>query len=68
MPGVVVRVLVEVGQHVDQGQELLVLEAMKMEHRIVAPRAGTVTEITVGQGESIAAGTVLAVVEEDVDE
>jgi propionyl-CoA carboxylase alpha chain len=65
MPGIVIRVVVEVGQHVDEGQELLVLEAMKMEHRIVAPRAGTVTEITVGQGESIAAGTLLAIVEED---
>ena len=51
----------------DEGQELLVLEAMKMEHRIVAPRAGTVTEITVGQGDSIAAGTLLAIVEEDSD-
>ena len=67
MPGVVIRVLVEVGQHVNEGQELLVLEAMKMEHRIVAPRAGTVSEITVGQGDSIAAGTLLAVVEEDGD-
>jgi acetyl/propionyl-CoA carboxylase alpha subunit len=67
MPGIVVRVLVEVGQEVDEGQELLVLEAMKMEHRIVAPRAGTVTEITVSQGDSIAAGTLLAVVKEDGD-
>src|SRR5438132_518302 len=67
MPGIVIRVLVEVGQHVDEGQELLVLEAMKMEHRIVAPRAGTVTEITVGQGDSIAAGILLAILEEDGD-
>jgi len=67
MPGIVIRVLVQVGQHVDEGQELMVLEAMKMEHRIVAPRAGTVSEITVGQGDSIAAGTLLAVVEEDGD-
>jgi acetyl/propionyl-CoA carboxylase alpha subunit len=67
MPGMVVRVLVEVGQHVDEGQEILVLEAMKMEHRILAPRAGTVIEITVAQGDSIAAGTLLAVVEGDAD-
>jgi len=53
---------------VDEGQELLVLEAMKMEHRIVALRAGTVSEIIVGHGDSIAAGTLLAVVEEDGDE
>ena len=63
MPGIVVRILVEVGQRVDEGQELLVVEAMKMEHRILAPRAGTVTEITVSLGDSIAAGTLLAVVE-----
>jgi acetyl/propionyl-CoA carboxylase alpha subunit len=63
MPGIVVRILVEVGQRVDEGQELLVVEAMKMEHSILAPRAGTVTEITVSQGDSIAAGTLLAVVE-----
>jgi propionyl-CoA carboxylase alpha chain len=65
MPGIVVRILVEAGQRVDVGQELLVVEAMKMEHRILAPRAGTVTEITVSQGDTIAAGTLLAVVEEE---
>jgi propionyl-CoA carboxylase alpha chain len=64
MPGIVVRILVEPGQRVDEGQDLLVLEAMKMEHRILAPRSGTVTEITVSQGESVAAGTLLAVVQE----
>jgi acetyl/propionyl-CoA carboxylase alpha subunit len=63
MPGIVVRILVEPGQRVDEGQDLLVLEAMKMEHRILAPQAGTVTEITVSQGESVAAGTLLAVVQ-----
>jgi acetyl/propionyl-CoA carboxylase alpha subunit len=67
MPGTVVRVLVETGQRVEEGQELLVLEAMKMEHRVLAPRAGTVTELTVRQGDSIAAGTLLAVVEEASD-
>ena len=63
MPGIVVRILVQAGQHVEQGQELMVVEAMKMEHRILAPWAGTVTEITAQQGDSIAAGTLLAVVE-----
>jgi acetyl/propionyl-CoA carboxylase alpha subunit len=63
MPGVVVRVMVKAGQRVDEGQELLVVEAMKMEHRVLAPRAGIVTEITVSQGDNIAAGTLLAVVE-----
>jgi propionyl-CoA carboxylase alpha chain len=67
MPGIIVRILVEAGQRVDEEQELLVLEAMKMEHRILAPRAGTVREITVRLGDSIAAGTLLAVVEADGD-
>jgi acetyl/propionyl-CoA carboxylase alpha subunit len=67
MPGIVVRILAEAGQRVEAGQELLVVEAMKMEHRLLAPRAGTVTEITVRQGDSIAAGTLLAVVEEAAD-
>jgi acetyl/propionyl-CoA carboxylase alpha subunit len=67
MPGIVVRILVEAGQRVDEGQELLVVEAMKMEHSILAPRAGAVTEITVSQGESISAGTLLAVVEDTGD-
>jgi acyl-CoA carboxylase subunit alpha len=62
MPGIVVRILVEAGQRVDDGQELLVIEAMKMEHRILAPQGGIVTEITVSQGDSIAAGTLLAVI------
>jgi acetyl/propionyl-CoA carboxylase alpha subunit len=64
MPGIVVRILVEPGQRVDEGQDLLVLEAMKMEHRILAPRAGIVSEITVRQGDSVAAGTLLAVVQD----
>ena len=67
MPGIVVRILVDAGQRVDEGQELLVVEAMKMEHSILAPRAGTVTEITVSRGESISAGTLLAVVEDAGD-
>ncbi|HEX8868348.1 MAG TPA: biotin/lipoyl-containing protein, partial [Lentzea sp.] len=64
MPGTVVRVAVSRGDTVEAGQELLVLEAMKMEHRVLATNAGTVTELLVEQAQQVNAGDVLAVVEE----
>jgi propionyl-CoA carboxylase alpha chain len=68
MPGAVVRVSVTQGQLVAAGDEVLVLEAMKMEHRVLAPTAGTVASVAVAQGDQVAAGTVLAVVSADVPE
>ena len=62
MPGTVVSVAVEVGQQVEAGQPVLVLEAMKMQHRVSAPYVGTVTEIDVKPGDQVTAGAVLAVV------
>ena len=47
MQGTIVKVLVEVGQAVEAGQAVCVLEAMKMENNIAADKAGTVTEIKV---------------------
>jgi 3-methylcrotonyl-CoA carboxylase alpha subunit len=64
MPGVVAAVNVREGERVEAGQTLLVLEAMKMEHRIVAPHAGTVTRLRHAVGESVPAGATLAEVEE----
>jgi propionyl-CoA carboxylase alpha chain len=64
MPGTVVSVAVEPGQQVEAGQQVLVLEAMKMQHQVTAPHAGTVTQIDVKPGAQVAAGEVLAVVEE----
>jgi len=61
MPGIVLRVHVAVGDSVALNDELLVLEAMKMEHRISAPVAGTVASIHVAAGDSVAAGTPLIV-------
>jgi acetyl/propionyl-CoA carboxylase alpha subunit len=63
MPGLVRRVLVEVGAVVTAGQPLLVLEAMKMEQTVAAPAAGAVAELRAKAGEQVAAGQVLAVVE-----
>ncbi|MGW7195499.1 acetyl-CoA carboxylase biotin carboxylase subunit [Streptomyces chryseus] len=62
MPGTVTVVKVAVGDHVDAGQSLLVVEAMKMEHVISAPHAGTVTELDVTPGTTVAMDQVLAVV------
>ncbi|MEU3369630.1 biotin carboxylase N-terminal domain-containing protein [Streptomyces sp. NPDC006660] len=62
MPGTVTVVKVAVGDEVDAGQSLLVVEAMKMEHVISAPHAGTVTELDVVPGSTVAMDQVLAVV------
>ncbi|QFZ17982.1 ATP-binding protein [Saccharothrix syringae] len=63
MPGTVVRVSVEAGQRVEAGAELLVLEAMKMEHRVLAAHGGVVGRVLVEAGQQVDAGDVLAVVE-----
>ncbi|MGB3437847.1 MAG: biotin carboxylase N-terminal domain-containing protein [Actinophytocola sp.] len=62
MPGTVVRVAVEQGEKVTEGQPLLWLEAMKMQHRINAPADGVVTELGVMAGDQVEVGRVLAVV------
>ncbi|MFF3398039.1 biotin carboxylase N-terminal domain-containing protein [Streptomyces sp. NPDC002659] len=62
MPGTVTVVKVAVGDEVEAGQGLLVVEAMKMEHVISAPHAGTVTELDVTPGSTVAMDQILAVV------
>ncbi|MEV5969811.1 biotin carboxylase N-terminal domain-containing protein [Streptomyces sp. NPDC051921] len=62
MPGTVTVVKVAVGDEVEAGQSLLVVEAMKMEHVISAPHAGTVTELDVTPGTAVAMDQILAVV------
>jgi methylmalonyl-CoA carboxyltransferase small subunit len=57
--GLVVRVVAQVGQALQMGDALLVLEAMKMETSITAPRAGKVAEIRVAQGDAVKSGQVL---------
>ena len=53
MPGTIVSVAVEQGSQVAYGQELCVLEAMKMKNVIRAPRAGTIGKVSVTQGQSV---------------
>ena len=63
MPGRVVRVLVGRGDEVAARQGIVVVEAMKMENELRAPRAGRIKEIAVEPGTSVEAGRVLAVIE-----
>ncbi|MFC7220090.1 acetyl/propionyl/methylcrotonyl-CoA carboxylase subunit alpha [Streptomyces polyrhachis] len=68
MPGTVTVVKAAVGERVEAGQSLLVVEAMKMEHVIAAPHAGTVTQLGVSAGTTVAMDQVLAVVQPDASE
>ena len=63
MQGTIVKVNVEVGQSVEIGDTVAILEAMKMENSVRAERAGTVTTVNVSAGDGVGAGDVLAVIE-----
>ncbi len=63
MPGKVVKVEVAEGDVVDQGQVLVVMEAMKMEHTLRSPHAGTVTAVHTSAGEQVEAGQTLIVLD-----
>ncbi|MET8678900.1 biotin carboxylase N-terminal domain-containing protein [Streptomyces sp. NPDC004647] len=66
MPGTVIRVgEIAVGDRVEAGQPLLWLEAMKMEHRVSAPTAGTLTALHAAPGHQVEVGALLAVVSDD---
>ncbi len=64
MPGTVVKVLVEEGQEVEEGQLLLVIEAMKMEQPVAAPHDGTVRSLPFDEGSLVPGGAVLVEVQE----
>ncbi len=59
MPGQIVAVRVAAGEGVEQGQLLLLMEAMKMELRVTAPHAGTVTRLLVSEGDAVERGQTL---------
>ncbi len=61
IPGRVAAVRVTAGETVEAGQTLLVVEAMKMQNELRAPRAGTVQRVAVGEGQTIERGDLLAV-------
>ncbi len=67
MPGSVIELRCAVGDTVDAGQVLVVLEAMKMEHHITAPFAGTVTVLPIAVGDQVENGALLLTIEEPAD-
>ena len=62
MPGNILKINVTVGQKVNEGETLLVLEAMKMENEIMAPCDGTVTSVAVTKGAAVESGTLLCTI------
>jgi biotin carboxyl carrier protein len=63
MPGKVIRVLVAPGDAVEEGQGLVVVEAMKMQNEMKSPKAGRVAEVRAQQDATVGAGEILVVVE-----
>jgi len=63
MQGTIVKVLVSVGETVEAGQAVCVLEAMKMENAVNAERSGVVKEVRVAAGDSVGSGDIVAVIE-----
>ena len=59
LPGTINDIKVAVGQQVNVGDVVLILEAMKMENEITAEKAGTITSITVNKGDSVMEGTTM---------
>ena len=62
MPGNILKINVSQGQHVEEGDVIMILEAMKMENEIVATTSGTIAQIAVSKGAVVETGTVLAVI------
>ena len=63
MPGKVVRLIVAAGAVVQKGDGIMVVEAMKMQNELKAPKAGTVKDVRVAEGATVAAGDILATIE-----
>jgi len=62
MPGKILKVLVQPGAQVKNGQNIMVLEAMKMENEILSPSDGVVREVKVKEGDNVNTGDTLAVI------
>lgn len=62
MPGKIVKLVASVGQAVNAGDVLLILEAMKMQNEITAPAAGTVKSFSVNAGDSVKPGQAMVVI------
>jgi biotin carboxyl carrier protein len=62
MPGKIWKLPVKEGDRVDDGQLVLILEAMKMENELYAPKAGTVVKVNCKEGDSVNTGDVLLLI------
>ncbi|GAB1374428.1 hypothetical protein MASR1M46_13140 [Bacteroidales bacterium] len=67
IPGVVTSFSVEIGSHINKGEEIMIYEAMKMQNIIRAPFDGTVEQIFVKTGEKVAKGVVMMYLKSDVE-
>jgi acetyl-CoA/propionyl-CoA carboxylase biotin carboxyl carrier protein len=63
MQGTILRILVEAGQEIQAGDVVCILEAMKMENAIPAPREGTVSELPIREGQVVQVGDTIAVID-----
>jgi biotin carboxyl carrier protein len=68
MPGVIVEIPITVGQHVEKGDILLILESMKMQNEFKSPRAGKIKTIRVSAKEKVDQNAVLIVIGDDTEE
>jgi acetyl-CoA/propionyl-CoA carboxylase biotin carboxyl carrier protein len=64
MQGTVVKILKDNGDHVVEGDLIIVLEAMKMEQPLLATRSGVISQLGVGIGQTVSSGQLLCVIEE----
>ena len=62
MPGNILKINVTLGQQVSEGDTLLILEAMKMENEVVAPKSGKIAQIIVSKGAVVETGAALIVI------
>ena len=68
MPGIIVAVPVQVGDTIEKGDKVIILESMKMENELRSPREGIVTQVLVKQGDSVEKGQALVIVSDpDLD-
>jgi biotin carboxyl carrier protein len=63
MPGIIVSIAKTVGTSVTAGENLLVIEAMKMENNIAAPKSGTIKSINIKPGQEVNSGQLLLVID-----
>ena len=64
LPGTIVKIMVNAGEEVAEGDVILVMEAMKMETEVKAPKAGVIREVSVAAAQVVAAGDTLVMIEE----